>query len=87
MVRRTICADRFSPLMPVLSHPQQHPLRALLHNEVHARPAEAIEGPAAIAHVVMLADPAQREASRAHLAALLHDHHCTDRMQTARTCV
>lgn len=77
MVRRTICADRFSPLMPVLSHPQQHPLRALLHNEVHARPAEAIEGPAAIAHVVMLADPAQREASRAHLAALLHDHHCT----------
>lgn len=77
MVRRTICADRFSSLMPVLSHPQQHPLRALLHNEVHARPAEAIEGPAAIAHVVMLADPAQREASRAHLAALLHDHHCT----------
>lgn len=77
MVRRTICADRFSPLMSVLSHPQQHPLRALLHNEVHARPAEAIEGPAAIAHVVMLADPAQREASRAHLAALLHDHHCT----------
>lgn len=77
MVRRTICVDRFSPLMPVLSHPQQHPLRALLHNEVHARPAEAIEGPAAIAHVVMLADPAQREASRAHLAALLHDHHCT----------
>lgn len=77
MVRRTICADRFSPLMPVLSHPQQHPLRALLHNEVHARPAEAIEGPAAIAHVVMLAAPAQREASRAHLAALLHDHHCT----------
>ena len=77
MVRRTICADRFSPLMPVLSHPQQHPLRALLHNEVHARPAEAIEGPAAIAHVVMLADPAQREASRAHLAVLLHDHHCS----------
>ncbi|OOH86777.1 hypothetical protein BMF38_06830 [Comamonas kerstersii] len=63
--------------MPVLSHPQQHPLRALLHNEVHARPAEAIEGPAAIAHVVMLADPAQREASRALLADLLHDHHCT----------
>ena len=77
MVRRTICADRFCLLMPVLSHPSQHPLRALLHNEVHARPAESIEGPAAIAHVVMLADPVQREASRAHLTALLHDHHRT----------
>ena len=63
--------------MPVLAHPPQHPLRALLHNEVHARPAEAIPGPAAIAHVVMWTDGPQREASRAHLAALMHNHHRT----------
>ncbi len=53
----------------------QHPDRALLHNEVHARPPEALTAPLAIAHVVMLADAAQRAASRAHLAALLRDHH------------
>ena len=53
----------------------QHPDRSLLHNEVHARPPEALAAPLAIAHVVMLADAAQRAASRAHLAALLRDHH------------
>ncbi|MFZ7308953.1 DUF3422 family protein [Comamonas jiangduensis] len=63
--------------MPVLPQPTQHPLRALLHNEVHARPAEPVSGPAAITHLVMLTDPAQREASRAHLSALMHDHHRT----------
>ena len=63
--------------MPVLPQPSQHPLRALLHNEVHARPAEPVQGPAAIAHLVMLTDPAQREASRAHLATLMHNHHRT----------
>ena len=63
--------------MPVLPQPTPHPLRALLHNEVHARPAELVEGPAAITHLVMWADPAEREASRAHLTALLHDHHRT----------
>lgn len=63
--------------MPVLPQPPQHPLRALLHNEVHARPAEPVDGPAAITHVVMLTHPAEREASRAHLAALMHDHHRT----------
>lgn len=63
--------------MLALPQPLQHPLRALLHNEVHARPAEPVNGPAAITHIVMLADPQQREASRAHLAALMHDHHHT----------
>jgi len=47
----------------------------LLHNEVHARPAEALQGPAAITHVVMWTDAQEKEASRAHLAALMHDHH------------
>ena len=53
----------------------QHPHRALLHNEIHARPPEAMAAPLAIAHIVMLADAAGREASRAHVAALLRDHH------------
>ncbi|KQP02931.1 DUF3422 family protein [Pseudorhodoferax sp. Leaf265] len=53
----------------------QHPDRALLHNEVHARPPEALATPLAITHVVMLADADGRAASRAHLAALLRDHH------------
>lgn len=57
------------------SQPKQHPLRAVLHNEVHARPPEAMAAPLAITHIVMLADAAGREASRAHLAALLRDHH------------
>ncbi|MGH8856722.1 MAG: DUF3422 family protein [Polaromonas sp.] len=56
-------------------HPQQHPLRAALHNEIHARPPEAMSAPLAISHIVMVCDAAQREASRHHVAALLRDHH------------
>jgi uncharacterized membrane-anchored protein len=55
--------------------PTQHPHRTLLHNEIHARPPEAMAAPLAITHIVMLADAAQREASRAHVAALLRNHH------------
>jgi uncharacterized membrane-anchored protein len=54
---------------------QQHPQRAALHNEVHARPPQALVAPLAISHLVMVCDLAQREASRAHIAALLHDLH------------
>ncbi len=54
---------------------QQHPQRAALHNEVHARPPQALAVPLAISHVVMVCDAAQREASRAHVSALLRDHH------------
>ena len=57
------------------SPPAAHPLRVALHNEVHARPPEAMSAPLAISHLVMVCDAAQREASRAHLAALLRDHH------------
>lgn len=56
-------------------HPTQHPQRVQLHNEIHARPPEAITAPLAISHVVMVCDADQREASRAHLASLLRDHH------------
>lgn len=53
----------------------QHSQRTALHNEIHARPPEAMTAPLAISHVVMVCDTAQREASRAHVAELLRDHH------------
>jgi uncharacterized membrane-anchored protein len=61
--------------MQVTNRPHQHPQRAALHNEIHARPPEAMTVPLAISHVVMVCDAAQREASRAHVATLLRDHH------------
>ena len=53
----------------------QHPQRHLLHNEIHARPPESMAAPVAISHIVMLADPAQRDASRAHVSELLRNQH------------
>lgn len=55
--------------------PIAHAQRVALHNEIHARPPEALAAPLAISNLVMLCDAAQREASRAHVAALLRDHH------------
>lgn len=52
-----------------------HPQRVALHNEIHARPPEAMGAPLAISHMVMLTTAAERDASRAHLAALLREHH------------
>lgn len=52
-----------------------HPQRIALHNEIHARPPEAMSPPLAISHVVMLTGPGEREASREHLCAILRDHH------------
>ena len=52
-----------------------HPQRTALHNEIHARPPEPMTPPLAISHVVMLCDPVERDASRAHLSTLLRDHH------------
>ncbi len=60
-----------STAIPFLQHPQ----RGLLHNEIHARPPEALTAPLAITHIVMLADAAGREASRAHLCTLLRERH------------
>ena len=53
----------------------QYPQRHALHNEVHARPPEAMSVPVAISHVVMLAGPAERDASRAHVSELLRNQH------------
>ena len=61
--------------MTTAPHFAQHPQRALLHNEIHARPPEPLTAPMAISHIVMWADAAGREASRAHLAALLRERH------------
>lgn len=57
------------------SLPRPHPQRAALHNEIHARPPEAMGAPLAISHLVMACDAAGRDASREHLAALARDHH------------
>ena len=57
------------------SRPTAHPQRVALHNEIHARPPEAMSAPLAISHIVMVGDAQEREASRAHVAALLRDHH------------
>ena len=61
--------------MPPNHHPPQHPQRTSLHNEIHARPPEAMNAPVAISHIVMVCDAAQREASRQHVASLLRGHH------------
>lgn len=61
--------------MPEPDLPPSHPQRVSLHNEIHARPPEAVRPPLAITHIVMWADAAGREASREHLAALLRQHH------------
>jgi uncharacterized membrane-anchored protein len=52
-----------------------HPDRAQLHNEIHARPPEPMSVPLAISHVVMVGDASVRNASREHLAGLLRSHH------------
>ena len=52
-----------------------HPQRVALHNEIHARPPESMTAPLAISHIVMVGDAQAREASRAHVTALLRDHH------------
>ena len=61
--------------MQLQFQPRQHPHRVQLHNEIHARPPEALQAPLAISHVVMLCDAPEREASRLHVQRLLRDHH------------
>jgi uncharacterized membrane-anchored protein len=61
--------------MQLTPHLHQHPQRATLHNEIHARPPQALAVPLVISHVVMVCDAEQRAASRAHVEVLLRDHH------------
>lgn len=53
----------------------QHPQRLVLHNEIHARPPEALHAPTAVTHVVMAIGGDERGQSRTHLAHLLRNHH------------
>ena len=53
----------------------QYPQRQALHNEIHARPPEAMVAPVAVSHVVMLASPDERALSREHVAELLRNQH------------
>lgn len=55
--------------------PKAHPQRVSLHNEVHARPPDAMAAPLALSSIVMACNLAEREASRAHVASILQDHH------------
>ncbi len=61
--------------MQKMHQPNQHPQRVPLHNEIHARPPEAMQVPLAISHVVMVCDVSELEASRVHVVSLLRDHH------------
>jgi uncharacterized membrane-anchored protein len=50
--------------------PPDHPDRAILADEVHARPPEALSTPSRISYVAVLIDREQRERERAHLREL-----------------
>ncbi|MFO1217639.1 MAG: DUF3422 domain-containing protein [Burkholderiaceae bacterium] len=54
--------------------PPDHPLRAALADEVHARPPEPLDTPSRATYVALLVDPAQRDAEQAHFAALCERH-------------
>ncbi len=53
---------------------EQHPLRARILGELHARPLRPLESPARILHLAFLVDPAQAEADRLAL-----DKACVER--------
>lgn len=66
-------AARFSRMRADLTThalPLDHPLRAQLNDEVHARPPEPLCSPVQITYLALLGDPDTEEAERAALAAL-----------------
>ncbi|MCW7536400.1 DUF3422 domain-containing protein [Aquabacterium sp. A7-Y] len=54
--------------------PTPHPLREVLHNEVHARPYERLSAPLALSHLALLTPPGETR-SREHLHTLLRSRH------------
>lgn len=54
---------------------QDHALRHILHNEIHARPFERIGAPAQVSHLVMVVDGEQSRAAYGHLCDLLTTLH------------
>lgn len=65
-------SQRYWDAMPTR---RPHPLRATLHNEVHARPYERMQAPLSISHLAFVCDANGQATDRAHLEALLRDHH------------
>jgi uncharacterized membrane-anchored protein len=56
-----------------LSPPKNHPQRVELNDEAHARPAEQLAAPVRISYLALLSDSSNRDAERAHIAALAAD--------------
>lgn len=54
----------------MLALPPEHPQRALLSDEVHARPPAALQTPSRITHVSLLIDKDAREAEATHIGEL-----------------
>jgi uncharacterized membrane-anchored protein len=57
-------------LAPGASAFEQHPLRARILGELHARPTRPLEAPARILHFAFLTDPARADSDRAALTQL-----------------
>jgi uncharacterized membrane-anchored protein len=60
--------------MPASFLPPDDPLRATLHNEVHARPSARVRLPALISYVAVLNAGVTREQERQHLSSLPGQH-------------
>jgi uncharacterized membrane-anchored protein len=50
--------------------PPDHPLRGELHEEVHARPSEALQAPLRVTYLALVSDPASRAQEWQHVRAL-----------------
>ena len=63
--------------MPAL-HPQDHPQRRTLADEVHARPPQPLSTPARASYIAVLVDPDARDQELRHLAELCRQHGVTE---------
>jgi uncharacterized membrane-anchored protein len=55
---------------PTARLPNDHPLRGELHEEVHARPSEALQAPLRVTYLALVSDPASRAQEWMHVRAL-----------------
>ena len=58
-------------------HPDDHPQRMALADEVHARPPQALATPARASYLAVLVEPEARDHELRHLAALCRRHDAT----------
>jgi uncharacterized membrane-anchored protein len=61
-----------------------HPLRATINDELHARPHPRLTAPAVLSHVVLMAAEGDAEADRERFAAFCRDHGATSPPEGAR---